>query len=551
MDLLRQTTPRLLPLAWLASSSRRGAAGDTKTNRLTGCSDAVAIRTKKLQSTGEKTGSGERSLGSEDYTDKMGIKVTSSDDDEKMDNDTGKIHLKRELGLTSAVSMIAGTMIGSGIFMSPQWVLYYMGSPGASLCIWAACGLLAMLGSLCYAELGTVIKESGGEYIYILRNVGSLPAFLLAYTSIILLKPAGIAGVTLSFAEYVVAAFFPDCPSPEVAIKCTAAACVLVLGIINCLNVRLSMSVMVLFTAAKVMVLVVIIVGGIVLLAQGNTQVLQNSFENTAVGFGPVGVAFYQGLWSYDGWSSLNNITEELKKPEVNLPRALLIAIPLVTCIYLLANVSYFAAMTPRELLTSDAVAISWGWKVLGTWTWIITLGVAFSTFGCANGGLFTAGRVCYVAAREGHLPDTLSMVHVRYLTPSPALIFTCIISILLIIPGDFSSIVNYSGFTTWLFYGLTIFGLIWMKIKKPDIPRPYKVPIIIPVIVLIASIYLVLAPVIDSPQMEYLYVTLFILSGVFLYIPVIHYKWSPGWFRSVTLHLQLLLQVAPADKND
>ncbi|XP_056420248.1 b(0,+)-type amino acid transporter 1-like [Hyla sarda] len=482
----------------------------------------------------------------------MGIKDPSSTSAiEKMDNDSGKIHLKQELGLISAVSMIAGTMIGSGIFMSPQWVLYYMGSPGASLLIWAACGLLAMLGALSYAELGTVIKESGGEYIYILRNVGPLPAFLLVYSSVIVVRPASIAVVSLSFAEYVVAAFFSDCSSPQVVLKCTAVTCVLVLGIINCLNVRLAMSIMNFFTAAKLIVLVVIIVGGVVLLVKGNTQVLQNAFENTAVGFGPVGVAFYQGLWSYDGWNNLNYMTEELKNPEVNLPRAVMIAIPLVTCIYLLANISYFAAMTPQELLTSDAVAISWGLKVLGTWTWIISLGVALSTFGSANGTLFSGGRVCYKAAMEGHLPDALSMIHVKRLTPSPALIFTCIMSIIMIIPGDFSSIVNFFSFTAWLFYGTTIAGLIYMKIKKPDIPRPYKVPIIIPVIVLIASVYLVLAPVIDSPQMAYLYVVLFILSGVIIYIPVIHYKWSPGWFHSITLHLQLLLQVAPTDKND
>ncbi|XP_066445271.1 b(0,+)-type amino acid transporter 1-like [Eleutherodactylus coqui] len=482
----------------------------------------------------------------------MEVKEASSTSaDGKMDEDTGKVHLKRQLGLISAVSMIAGTMIGSGIFMSPQWVLYHMGSPGSSLLIWAACGLLAMLGALSYAELGTVITESGGDYIYILRNVGSLPAFLLAYTSVIVVRPAGIAGISLSFAEYVVAAFYPGCPSPQAVIKCTAAVCILVLGTINCLNVRLSMSIMNFFTAAKLIILLVIIVGGLVLLVKGNTQVFHNAFANTATGFGPVGVAFYQGLWSYDGWNNLNYITEELKNPEVNLPRAVMIAIPLVTCVYLLVNISYFAAMTPQELLTSDAVAISWGLKVLGTWTWIISLGVALSTIGSANGTFFSGGRVCYVAAREGHLPDALSMAHVKRLTPSPALIFTSVISLIMIIPGDFSSIVNFFSFTAWLFYGITISGLIYMKIKKPDIPRPYKVPIIIPVIVLIAAVYLVLAPIIGSPQLEYLYVTLFILSGLILYIPVVRYKWSPGWFHSVTLHLQLLLQVAPTDKNN
>uniref|UniRef100_A0A8C5PD62 b(0,+)-type amino acid transporter 1 n=1 Tax=Leptobrachium leishanense TaxID=445787 RepID=A0A8C5PD62_9ANUR len=462
-----------------------------------------------------------------------------------------KLHLKREIGLFSAVSLIAGTMIGSGIFMSPQWVLYFVGSPGASLMIWTACGLLAMLGALSYAELGTVIMESGGEYIYILRNVGSFPAFLLSFTSIMVVRPASIAAISLSFAEYVVASFYQDCPPPQVVLKCTAAACILVLALINCLNVRLATSIMNIFTTAKLIVLLVIIAGGMVLLAKGNTQVFHNAFENTVTGFGPVGVAFYQGLWSYDGWNNLNSVTEELKNPEVNLPRAVMIAIPLVTCVYLLANISYFAAMTPSELLSTDAVAISWGVKVLGTWTWIISLGVALSTFGSANGTFFSGGRVCYVAAREGHLPDILSMAHVTRLTPSPALIFISFISLIMIIPSDFSSIVNLFSFTAWLFYGITISGLLYMKIKKPDIPRPYKVPIVIPIVVLLASVYLVLAPIIFSPQLEYLYVTIFILSGTILYIPIVRYKWSPKGFRFFTLHLQLLLEVSPANKNE
>ena len=229
-----------------------------------------------------------------------------------------KLRLKQEVGLISGVSLIAGTMIGSGIFMSPEWVLHHMGSPASSLLIWAACGLLAMFGALSYAELGTIIKESGGEYIYILRIFGSFPAFLFAYTSVILVRPAGLAAVSLSFAEYAVAPFYLGCSSPQVVIKCTAAACILLLTIINCLNVRLATSVMNVFTAAKLLALLVIVVGGLVLLAKGQTQSFQNSFQNTTAGIGAVGVAFYQGLWSYDGWNNLNYVTEELKKPEVS-----------------------------------------------------------------------------------------------------------------------------------------------------------------------------------------------------------------------------------------
>ncbi|XP_050807606.1 b(0,+)-type amino acid transporter 1-like [Gopherus flavomarginatus] len=462
----------------------------------------------------------------------------------------GTLRLKREVGLISAVSLIAGTMIGSGIFMSPEWVLYHMGSPAGALIIWAACGLLVMFGALSYAELGTIIKESGGDYIYILRNFGSLPAFLFAYTSIIVVRPASMAGVSLSFAEYAVAPFYQGCSTPQVVVKCTAASCILLLTIINCLNVRLATAIMNIFTVAKLLVLLVIVIGGVVLLINGHTQSFQDAFQNTTAGIGPVGAAFYQGLWSYDGWNNLNFVTEELRKPEVNLPKAMMIAIPLVTCLYLLVNVSYFAALTPAELLSSGAVAISWGNKVLGSWVWVISLSVALSSFGSANGTFFSGGRVCYIASREGHMPDILSMAHVRCLTPSPALIFTSAIALIMIIPGNFSSIVNFFSFTAWLFYGTTIAGLLYLKIKKPELPRSYKVPIIIPIIVLIASVYLVLAPVIDQPQMKFLYVILFILSGIIVYFPLVHYKRHPQFLQRVTLHLQLLLEVAPTDKN-
>uniref|UniRef100_A0A3P9NEG7 B(0,+)-type amino acid transporter 1-like n=1 Tax=Poecilia reticulata TaxID=8081 RepID=A0A3P9NEG7_POERE len=152
---------------------------------------------------------------------------------------------------------------------------------------------------------------------------------------------------------------------------------------------------------AKVVALGVIVVGGVVMLAKGNMESFQNSFENSNVA---IGIAFYQGLWSYDGWNTLNYLTEELKRPEVNLPRALVIAISLVTGLYLLVNVSYLTVMTPKELMSSTAVAITWGNKVLGSWGWIMSLAAALSAFGSLNGTFFSGGRVCFVAAREGHM---------------------------------------------------------------------------------------------------------------------------------------------------
>uniref|UniRef100_A0A8C9YIJ7 B(0,+)-type amino acid transporter 1 n=1 Tax=Sander lucioperca TaxID=283035 RepID=A0A8C9YIJ7_SANLU len=234
-----------------------------------------------------------------------------------MDDMTPKLSLKREVGLVGAVSLIGGTMIGSGIFMSPQTVLFTIGSPGASLVVWAICGLLVILVSFCYAELGTVIRESGGEYIYILRTSGPVLAFMLIFSSVLFVRPAGVAGISLSFAQYVVAPFYSDCPPPVVLVKCVAAVAIIVLATVNCLNVRFSMSVQVFFMVVKVLALGVIIIGGLVMLIQGHTENFEDSFENTNLGINSIGIAFYQGLWSYDGWNNLNYVTEELKRPEV------------------------------------------------------------------------------------------------------------------------------------------------------------------------------------------------------------------------------------------
>lgn len=235
------------------------------------------------------------------------------DDDPKQ-----KLNLKREVGLMGAVSLIAGTMIGAGIFMTPQTVLSSIGSTGGSLLVWSACGLLTTLASFCYAELGTVIRESGGEYIYILRTSGPVVAFMLVFSSVLFVRPAGIAGMALGFAQYAVAPFYDDCPPPVLVVKCTAAAAIVVLAVVNCLNVRLSMSVQVFFTFTKLLALVLITGGGIVMLAQGQTGNFDNAFEDTNLGINPIGIAFYQGLWSYDGWNNLNYVTEELKRPEVS-----------------------------------------------------------------------------------------------------------------------------------------------------------------------------------------------------------------------------------------
>ncbi|XP_046711767.1 b(0,+)-type amino acid transporter 1-like [Silurus meridionalis] len=396
-------------------------------------------------------------------------------------NEQNGLELKWEIGLISAVSLVAGTMIGSGIFMSPQFVMSNVGSPGASLIIWAVCGLVTLCAVLTYAELSTMFRESGDEFIYVLRIHGPLPAFFVAFTFIIVVDPACIAAVALSFAEYAVAPFYPGCMPPTLVVKCIAVACIFVVAAVNMMNVRFTMAIQVIFLVAKVVGLMVIVISGIVTMAQnglGNLRNPDTAFKGTNLKLSTIGMALYQGLWSFSGWANLTAVLEEVKKPEI------------------------------------------------------------------------CGGRICFVAAREGHMPSILSMAHVKRLTLSPALIFSTIIAFVVLIPGDFQGIINYFSFTSWIFYGLAISGLVYVKIEKMNRPCAYKVPIIIPILVLLASVFLVLAPIVDKPQLEYLYVTLFILSGALIYFPFIHFKLCPDLLDKLTLFLQLFLEVALADKN-
>ncbi|XP_069698634.1 b(0,+)-type amino acid transporter 1 isoform X6 [Periplaneta americana] len=456
------------------------------------------------------------------------------------------LHLKRRVGLFSGVALIVGTMIGSGIFVSPSGLLIRTGSVGLSFIIWVACGVLSLLGALAYAELGTMNTSSGAEYAYFMDAFGPMPAYLFSWVSTLVLKPSQLAIICLSFAKYAVEAFVYECEPPDSVVKLVAVLSIAVILFINCYSVNLATGVQNVFTAAKLVAILIVICGGAYKLADGNTQHLENVFKGTTGSLGDIATAFYTGLWAYDGWNNLNYVTEEIKNPSVNLPRSIIIGIPLVTLCYALINISYLAVMSPVEMVESEAVAVTFGNRILGVMAWLMPLSVTVSTFGSANGTLFAAGRLCFAASREGHLLDILSYVHVRRYTPAPGLIFHSLIAVAMVTSGSIDSLIDFFSFTAWIFYGGSMLALIVMRYTKPNAPRPYKVPLIIPVVVLVISVYLIVAPIIDKPQIEYLYAALFIVAGLIFYIPFVHYAIVPSFMDSVTVFLQMLLEVAP-----
>lgn len=446
------------------------------------------------------------------------------------------VTLKKEIGLVSACGIIVGNIIGSGIFVSPKGVMENAGSVGLALVVWIITGFITAIGALCYAELGVTIPKSGGDYSYVKDIFGGLAGFLRLWIAVLVIYPTNQAVIALTFSNYVLHPLFPTCYAPELGLRLLAAVCLLLLTWVNCSSVRWATRVQDIFTAGKLLALGLIIIMGFVQVCRGHYYWLEpkNAFQmwqKPEVGL--VALAFLQGSFAYGGWNFLNYVTEELVDPYRNLPRAIFISIPLVTFVYVFANIAYVTAMSPSELLASNAVAVTFGEKLLGVMSWIMPISVALSTFGGVNGSLFTSSRLFFAGAREGHLPRLLAMIHIKRFTPIPALIFTCASTLLMLVTSDIYTLINYVGFINYLFYGVTIAGQIVLRWKQPNLHRPIKVNLIFPVVYLLFWAFLIIFSLWSEPVVCGIGLAI-MMTGVPVYYLAIHWQHKPQCFHNM-----------------
>ncbi|XP_070810876.1 large neutral amino acids transporter small subunit 2 [Pituophis catenifer annectens] len=455
---------------------------------------------------------------------------------EKTEEGGEGVALKKEIGLLSACGIIVGNIIGSGIFVSPKGVLENAGSVGLALIVWIVTGLITAVGALCYAELGVTIPKSGGDYSYVKDIFGGLAGFLRLWIAVLVIYPTNQAVIALTFANYVLQPIFPTCLPPETGLRLLAGVCLLLLTWVNCASVRWATRVQDIFTAGKLLALALIIIMGIVQICKGEYFWLEpkNAFEFFQTpNVGLVALAFLQGSFAYGGWNFLNYVTEELVDPHKNLPRAIFISIPLVTFVYVFANVAYVTAMSPQELLASNAVAVTFGEKLLGVMAWIMPISVALSTFGGVNGSLFTSSRLFFAGAREGHLPSVLAMIHIRRCTPIPALLFTCLSTLLMLVTSDIYTLINYVGFINYLFYGVTVAGQVVLRWREPHRPRPIKVSLFFPIIYLLFWAFLLVFSLWSEPLVCGIGLAI-MLTGVPVYFLGVHWENKPPFFNTL-----------------
>nr|XP_002131113.1 large neutral amino acids transporter small subunit 2 [Ciona intestinalis] len=471
--------------------------------------------------------------------DKMVGAKGDGNNEKGVESSTESFKLKRTITVVNGVGIIVGNIIGSGIFVSPKGVLQETGSTGMALIVWALCGVFSTIGALCYAELGTTILESGGDYAYILQIFGALLAFLRLWIAVLIIYPTNQAIIALTFAKYVTFPFFETCDSPDAAVRLLAAVCIVILTWVNCRSVRWATRVQDFFTAAKLMALVIIIIAGFIQIFKGEAPSLDPSKSFVPVGNKTpkpegIAVAAYQGFFAYAGWNYLNFVTEEMINPYKNLPRAILISMPLVTIVYLMANIAYFAAMSPAELLASDAVAVTLGNRLLGVMAWVIPISVAMSTFGGVNGSLLVSSRCFFVGARHGHMPESLAFININNYTPVPALLFTAALSLLMLVTSDIYALINYVGFANWVWYGVAIAGQVYWRFKYPDMKRPIKLNILLPIFFCLVCLFILTFSFISAP-FECLTGTGITLTGIPVYILFVHFEpRHPRWLNNI-----------------
>ncbi|KAK7129838.1 hypothetical protein R3I94_009243 [Phoxinus phoxinus] len=471
-----------------------------------------------------------------------------SDEGSKKNMKDDAVHLRRRIGLLPSISFIIGTVVGSGIFIAPKGVLMNSGSVGLSLLVWALCGVLSTFGALCYAELGTTFTKSGGHYTYLLETLGPLPAFLRLWTEFIFIRPAVASYVSLAFGRYVVEPFFLPCAAPTALVKIVSVLGVTFVVAVNCWSVTLAARTQISLTFVKMFALILIIIPGIMALANGKTENFQNAFESDSLSLTKLPLAFYSGLYAYGGWFYLNFITEEVINPNRTIPLAIIFSMVTVTVCYVLVNVAYYTMMTADELLISDAVAVTFAGRALQGIAPAIPILVALSCLGALNGGFFGSPRMLFVGAREGHFPVIFSMIHIRRQTPLPAVLFLYPLVIVMLVRGEIFQLINFASFSRWLFIAMATLGMIIHRYRFPEHLRPFKVPLAVAVVFTIVCFFIVGLSLYSDPWNTGGSCAL-TLSGIPVYYLTVKKSYIPKrWeksFNYFSQQMQILLEVA------
>jgi len=425
--------------------------------------------------------------------------------------DRSQIHLKRAINLPTGILLVAGIMIGSGVFKKIAPMSHSLMSEPAILAAWITAGIMTIFGAFTYSGLSSLTENTGGTYEYIRLTFGELPAFLLGWTYFMIVGTGSIAALAFVFSQSADALFhFPVLfgdqqdisighfiyPFRGFAVKLLAITMIVLLTVYNIRGIKKGGNLNNVVTAAKILGIVLLIAAG---LFYGHPSENGNSLTQEIGGttlFSGFFAALLSALWAYDGWANITFVTGEIKNPKRNLPYAVIGGVGIATILYVTLNWVYMKVLTLEQLSAIPehriaAAVVSESLFGHAGATLIIVL-ILICTFGALNGCVISYPRISYRMAQEKVFFKKAAYVHPVFKTPYVALIYTCLWSCVLVLTGTFDEITNLVVFSGYFFFGLAALGLIKMKRQKKIVQKVIGYPVV-PVIIILFCLTLMI----------------------------------------------------------
>ncbi|MBI2187695.1 MAG: amino acid permease [Acidobacteria bacterium] len=438
--------------------------------------------------------------------------------------------LARRLGFWSAVGIVIGVTIGSGIFRTPAVIAGRVPDPMLMLAVWLLGGVISLCGALSVAELAAALPQTGGWYIYLRESWGRLAGFLFGWAELVLIRASATGAISTVFSEYFLRSLGYDPSAYERATDYVAALTIVAAAAVNIRGVQLGAAVAGASTLAKFSALAALVVLSAALGAGAGASGAHFTAAAGSVDAGLFGLALISVLWAYDGFADVSFAAGEVTRPGRNLPRAIIAGTLAIAALYLAANAAYLYVSPIEQVATSPLVAADTMQAIFGPGgVALVSVVVAISTFGALMSVMLTAPRVFFAMAADGLFFRRVAAVHPRYGTPYVAIALAAALGVVFVLTRTFEQLADTFVLSIWPFYGLAIAGLYRLRRTRPELPRPFSVPgyPLLPGIFVAAVVYLVANALVSDPVWTGL-TFLIILAGVPVYYAAFRSVRSP-----------------------
>ncbi|HTK29399.1 MAG TPA: amino acid permease [Vicinamibacterales bacterium] len=386
--------------------------------------------------------------------------------------------LTRTLGLWSSVGIVIGITIGSGIFRSPAGVARLVPNPLAMIGLWTAGGLITLCGALSLAELAAALPETGGFYIYLREGWGRWAAFLFGWSQLVLIRASALGGIAIVFGEYLLRSLRIDPVVHVAAARGLSAGAIAFAAAVNIVGVRLGAAIVGVSTVAKFSALVLLVAAALLLGgSHGASAANLTTAAPGSIGVGAMGLALVSILWAYDGFGDLSFASGEVKDPQRNLPRAIILGTLALIVIYVATNVAYLYVSPIETVGRSPLVAADTMLALFGqAGVVLVSVFVMISSFSSLNGSMLASPRIFFAMADDGLFFPAIAKVHPRFRTPYVAILLASMLGMALVLSRSFEALTNTFVLAIWPFYALSVAAIYRLRRERPDLPRPYRV---------------------------------------------------------------------------